>query len=108
MSEGEVPSETTTNDVVGADTTTETNKVHIRVQQRNGKKCITTVQGLGEEIDYHKLLKSLSKSFGCNGKIVPDAKLGTILQLQGDQRINLGKFLVDNGVNAEEIETHGF
>lgn len=95
-------------DVAEADTTTETSKIHIRVQQRNGRQCITTVQGLGEEIDHHKLLKSLTKSFGCNGKIVPDAKLGTILQLQGDQRMNIGKFLVDNGVDSHEIETHGF
>ena len=26
-------------------------KVHIRVQQRNGRKCITTVQGLADDLD---------------------------------------------------------
>ena len=88
---------------------TETNKIHIRVQQRNGKKSITTVQGLGEKIDYPKLLKALKKEFGCNGTIQADVNHGTIVQLQGDQRVNLGKFLVDKGIlNADEIETHGF
>merc|ERR1712139_210447 len=33
--------------------------VHIRVQQRNGRKCITTVQGLSAELDLKKILKAL-------------------------------------------------
>jgi len=33
------------------------NQVHIRVQQRNGRKCITTVAGLGEDLDMKKILK---------------------------------------------------
>lgn len=32
-------------------------KVHIRVQQRNGRKCITTVAGLGEDLDVKRILK---------------------------------------------------
>ena len=35
--------------------------VHIRVQQRNGRKCITTVQGLNQELDLKKILKTLKK-----------------------------------------------
>ena len=31
--------------------------VHIRVQQRNGKKSLTTVQGLPKEFDLKKILK---------------------------------------------------
>jgi len=30
----------------GAETGKDTSKIHIRVQQRNGRKCITTVQGI--------------------------------------------------------------
>lgn len=30
-------------------------------QQRNGKKCLTTVQGLPESYDYKKILKALKK-----------------------------------------------
>ena len=33
------------------------NLIHIRVQQRNGRKCITTIQGLNAEIDMKKVLK---------------------------------------------------
>lgn len=35
--------------------------VHIRVQQRNGKKSLTTVQGLPSAFDLKKILKALKK-----------------------------------------------
>ncbi|KAE8675496.1 Protein translation factor SUI1-like protein [Hibiscus syriacus] len=31
--------------------------VHIRIQQRNGRKSLTTVQGLKKEFSYNKILK---------------------------------------------------
>ena len=45
--------------------------VHIRVQQRNGRKCITTVQGLAEELDLKKILKAIKKAECCNGSTRP-------------------------------------
>eukprot|EP01032_Pedospumella_encystans_P000365 gene365-412_t len=42
-------------------------KIHIRVQQRNGRKCITTVQGLADDLDIAKIAKALKKTFKCNG-----------------------------------------
>ncbi|XP_048624607.1 phenylalanine--tRNA ligase alpha subunit-like [Brassica napus] len=41
--------------------------VHIRVQQRNGRKSLTTVQGLKKEYIYGNILKDLKKEFCCNG-----------------------------------------
>ncbi|CAI8596385.1 unnamed protein product [Vicia faba] len=41
--------------------------VHVRVQQRNGRKSLTTVQGLKKEFSYSKILKDLKKEFCCNG-----------------------------------------
>mmetsp|Transcript_20015 Transcript_20015/g.60490 ORF Transcript_20015/g.60490 Transcript_20015/m.60490 type:complete len:92 (+) Transcript_20015:379-654(+) len=35
--------------------------VHIRVQQRNGKKSLTTIQGLEKNFDYKKVLKAFKK-----------------------------------------------
>ncbi|KAK4355278.1 hypothetical protein RND71_024249 [Anisodus tanguticus] len=35
--------------------------VHIRIQQRNGRKSLTTVQGLKKEFSYNKILKDLKK-----------------------------------------------
>jgi translation initiation factor 1 len=83
--------------------------VHIRVQQRNGRKCITTVQGLNEELDLKAILKEIKKNFCCNGSIVNDAECGNIIQLQGDQRENIRKFLIDESLcDKEQLKIHGF
>ncbi|KAK6946850.1 SUI1 domain [Dillenia turbinata] len=83
--------------------------VHIRVQQRNGRKSLTTVQGLKKEFSYNKILKDLKKEFCCNGTVVQDPELGQVIQLQGDQRKNVSTFLVQAGiVKKEHIKIHGF
>ena len=35
--------------------------VHIRIQQRNGRKTVTTVQGIGDEYDKKKIVKVCKK-----------------------------------------------
>ncbi|KAG2397308.1 Protein translation factor SUI1-like protein [Vigna angularis] len=83
--------------------------VHVRVQQRNGRKSLTTVQGLKKEYSYSKILKDLKKEFCCNGTVVQDPELGQVIQLQGDQRKNVSTFLVQAGiVKKEHIKLHGF
>ena len=77
--------------------------IHIRVQQRNGRKCITTVQGLDKALDLKKILKALKKDQCCNGTVVTDDDMGEVLQLQGDQRDAVGKFLTDNGVQLPPL-----
>lgn len=52
--------------------------VHIRIQQRNGRKSLTTVQGLKKEFSYNKILKDLKKEFCCNGTVVQDPELGKV------------------------------
>ncbi|KAF9500992.1 hypothetical protein BDN71DRAFT_1439918 [Pleurotus eryngii] len=37
------------------------NYIHIRIQQRNGRKTLTTLQGLPTEYDAKKLLKAFKK-----------------------------------------------
>jgi translation initiation factor 1 len=48
-------------------------KIHVRVQQRNGRKSITTVQGLANDLDLKKIAKALKKTFQCNGSVSNDA-----------------------------------
>mmetsp|Transcript_9328 Transcript_9328/g.20412 ORF Transcript_9328/g.20412 Transcript_9328/m.20412 type:complete len:110 (-) Transcript_9328:765-1094(-) len=59
-----------------ADATTQKDLIHIRVQQRNGRKCITTVQGLSEQLDLKKIIKAVKKAHCCNGTIVEDEEMG--------------------------------
>lgn len=36
-------------------------KIHVRIQQRNGRKCITTTQGLDEDLDLRRIMKHMKK-----------------------------------------------
>lgn len=86
--------------------------IHIRIQQRNGRKTLTTVQGLPTKFDNKKILKVVKKKFACNGTIVTDPEMGEVIQLQGDQRKAIQEFLVDKEdgleLNPQSIKIHGF
>eukprot|EP00484_Ammonia_sp_Unknown_P017317 CAMPEP_0197031806 /NCGR_PEP_ID=MMETSP1384-20130603/10683_1 /TAXON_ID=29189 /ORGANISM="Ammonia sp." /LENGTH=106 /DNA_ID=CAMNT_0042461381 /DNA_START=53 /DNA_END=373 /DNA_ORIENTATION=- len=83
-------------------------RVHIRVQQRNGRKCVTTVQGLADDLDLKKILKYVKKMFNTNGTVVKD-EMGDVIQLQGDQRKAISRFLTEfNIVPKSQITEHGF
>ncbi|KAI3627382.1 SUI1 [Malassezia furfur] len=84
------------------------NYVHIRIQQRNGRKTLTTLQGLPKEYDAKKLLKAFKKEFACNGTIVDDEELGQVIQLQGDQRQKISMFLIEEGIPKQDVKVHGF
>lgn len=82
--------------------------MHIRVQQRTGRKSITTVSGL-PALNFKKLISEIKKRFACNGSIQDDKEHGTVLQLQGDQRDSIQRFLVEeNIVGQDMIRVHGF
>jgi len=83
--------------------------IHIRIQQRSGKKTLTTVQGIGEEFDKKRLLRAFKKKFACNGTVVEHQEYGEVIQLQGDQRINVSQFLKEIGIATDEqLKVHGF
>jgi len=87
------------------------NYIHIRIQQRNGRKTLTTVQGLPKKFDQKKILKVIKKKFACNGTIVVDSEMGEVIQLQGDQRKDVQEFLTDKSgleLDAKTIKVHGF
>lgn len=83
--------------------------VHIRIQQRNGRKTLTTVQGISEEFDKKKLVRAFKKKFACNGTVVDHPEYGEVVQLQGDQRNNVCQFLTEIGiVKEDQLKLHGF
>ncbi|KAJ8597995.1 translation initiation factor SU [Rhizopogon salebrosus TDB-379] len=84
------------------------NYLHIRIQQRNGRKTLTTLQGLPKEYDPKKLLKAFKKEFACNGTLVDDEEMGQVIQLQGDQRLKIVNFLTEEGIPKNTIKLHGF
>jgi translation initiation factor 1 len=82
-------------------------EIHIRIQQRNGRKYTTTIEGLPEDVDLKKFLQYLKKSYATNGTIL-SSEHGDVIQLQGDQRANVFKALTETNITKKEyIKVHG-
>eukprot|EP00747_Dinoflagellata_sp_TGD_P162177 gnl/TRDRNA2_/TRDRNA2_179491_c0_seq1.p1 gnl/TRDRNA2_/TRDRNA2_179491_c0~~gnl/TRDRNA2_/TRDRNA2_179491_c0_seq1.p1 ORF type:complete len:115 (+),score=31.98 gnl/TRDRNA2_/TRDRNA2_179491_c0_seq1:114-458(+) len=95
-------------------------KVHIRMQQRNGRKSWTTIQGFPEtvrlpksgkvmKVDFDKILRAMKKTYQTNGTLIEDAEHGKIIQLQGDLRREVAEFLIDATaiVAKDQVMIHG-
>ncbi len=52
------------------------NLVHLKFQQRTTRKCLTLVQGLPDDLDLKKILRSFKKAWCCNGTTVEDEEHG--------------------------------
>ena len=84
-------------------------KVHVRVQQRNGRKCITTIAGLADDLDIKRICKAFKKNFSCNGAVQKDEDDKEVIQLSGDQRTNVKEFLLDQEIcHSDAVVLHGF
>lgn len=81
--------------------------VHIRSQQRNGKKSITIIQNMPDEYDLKKLVKALRKVYACNGALTNHKIYGDIIMLQGDKRLDVYEFITKVGlVKPEFVKVH--
>ncbi|CAG0913587.1 unnamed protein product [Notodromas monacha] len=91
----------------GADEGVQDSLVHVRIQQRSGRKTLTTVQGLSADYDLKKIVRACKKEFACNGTVVEHQEYGEVLQLQGDQRENICQFLTRCGlVKQDQLKIH--
>lgn len=83
---------------------TQKQKIHIRIKQRNGKKSITTIEGLGD-LNLQLIIQEMKNKFGCNGTLQSEKNI----MLFGDQRNQAKKYLIDNSiVDASNIVIHGY
>lgn len=79
------------------------------MQQRSGRKTLTTIQGLPKQLDPKRVLKVFKKEFACNGTIVDDEEMGEVIQLQGDHRQKVGQILIEEGIaKKDDLQIHGF
>lgn len=84
------------------------NKVHIRIKQRNGRKSITVIENLPIDLNLKLISQSLRKKLNCISSIITIDN-NKIIQLSGDQRALVKKFLVDNNIVSDELVTiHGY
>ncbi|XP_072035220.1 eukaryotic translation initiation factor eIF1-like [Amphiura filiformis] len=83
--------------------------IHIRIQQRNGRKTLTTIQGIAAHYDKKKIVKVCKKEFACNGTVVEHPEYGEVVQLQGDQRNQICELLTKVGLaKKDQLKVHGF
>jgi translation initiation factor 1 len=75
--------------------------VQIRVQQRNGRKSITTVQGLNPKLNFERVNREFMKRWGCNGTVIDDKQAGKVIQLQGNWSENVKQFLLEERLTNE-------
>lgn len=78
------------------------NKVTISVQQRNGRKNITSISGFAEDLDLKKILSHVKKTYNCNGSIINNEKFGEIMILTGDQKDNIYNFLINEEIYKKD------
>jgi translation initiation factor 1 len=88
-----------------------TSKIHFRIQQ-NGKRKLTIIQGLDNDLDHKRIMKAMKKVFNCNGAFVVDEEYGEIIQLQGDQREACIEWLITQEIltetdRKERVVVHG-
>ncbi|KAL4434981.1 hypothetical protein ABPG74_017737 [Tetrahymena malaccensis] len=82
--------------------------IHIRVEQRRGRKCFTTVEGIPPEFDYEKIMKYWKKWLSCNATIVEEDEGKKVIKLNGDHRNQIQQFLSEEGIAAvDNITIHG-
>jgi translation initiation factor 1 len=85
--------------------------IHIRLQQRNGRKCLTLIEGMSQpkpELD--NIVRVMRKTFHVSGAILKSPAGLDVVQLTGDQRKNVQEFLVKHNLWKEDdppIKVHG-
>jgi translation initiation factor 1 len=77
-------------------------KVTISVGKRNGKKCITSVIGMANDLDLKKISSYLKKTYNCNGSIIKDPLHGEVMTFTGDQKENIYNFLINEEIYKKE------
>lgn len=83
-------------------------KVNVRIKQRNGRKSITIIDNIPNNVPVDKILKMMRKNFHCSGCSHKNNDNSSI-ELSGDQRLLAKKMLIDvTEIGEENIVVHGY
>ena len=80
----------------------ENSKVTIVVDKRGGKRFITNVIGMAEDLDLHKIISYLKKKHNCSGSILKDEQFGEVMSFTGDQKEHIYNFLIQEEIYKKE------
>jgi translation initiation factor 1 len=76
-------------------------KIHVRTQQM-GKKWLTTIEGLDDDLDLERIARAMKKSLHCAASVERDKNDLEIIKLQGNQRDLIREWLVSSDVITEK------
>lgn len=62
--------------------------IHVRIQQRNGRRSLTIIQEIADELEKKELGKAFKKKSGCNGTAIGHPQYGEVTRVQDDQHKN--------------------
>ncbi|CAD8056969.1 unnamed protein product [Paramecium primaurelia] len=85
--------------------------IHIHLKKRSARKTQTIIVGIPDEFDLNKIIRFWKKQFNCTGGIISkDEDYGdqVTIRLTGDNRQQIAKFLVEEGIALQDnIKVHG-
>lgn len=78
-----------------------TGKIHIRTQQM-GKKWLTMIEGLDDDLDLERIARAIKKDLHCAATVDETADGDECIKISGNQRDTVAKWLVENEVLTEK------
>lgn len=81
--------------------TTKKSKIHIRTQQQ-GRRWLTSVEGLGDEYDLGKIARDMKKCFHCSTSVAENTSGEEVVLIQGNHRDDVREWLLDNAFVTEK------
>jgi translation initiation factor SUI1 len=78
-----------------------TGKIHIRTQQQ-GRRWLTTIEGLDEDLDQDRISRAMKKAFHCAAKAVKSPEGADIIMIQGNHRDDALEWLLAQEVISEK------
>jgi translation initiation factor SUI1 len=79
-----------------------TNKIHVRAQQM-GRKWITTIAELDDDLDLKRIARALAREFHCSAAVVKDETTGgEVIKLSGHQVTEVRGWLLREEILTEK------
>ena len=87
----------------------ESNFIDIYIKQRNGRKSITMIEGLGDDKNKLKLIvKELRKKMSCGGSVSTNKDGNLYIKFSGKDLENIVKYLINVlNYDKDDIRIHG-
>jgi len=77
--------------------------IHIITRKRNSKNFLTFITGIDDKYDYKLILSDIKKEFACNGAVIHNKTYGKAIQLNGNHKDKVAKYLINSNVATKDM-----